>query len=645
MRLILGALLVAVTCQAAWAQDGDMPDFAFASQEPLETDMFDSKQHNKWKRSSHFVQGIKAMNTALDSDDENVIEHYDQAIASFNKEISKHPRNGYALCNMALCQYHMIDIALNKFLVDLLNNAAEHNDGDSEEFLAKLDSVYQDATHDRESNIAEAIATLERGMELLPVLDRQSRCDARIVMSEMLKSIDADQSEQLKWLHDAVVLHPCEKSYLELLNFYSDNNYRDEVARVAQEAAAYIPNNPIVRYYQAVTCAHNGDYAQALAITNDLLGDNPTNKELLQLRTSISMLTKNYKAALADVITMANNDIISDAIEPLVDIAKLSGDTPMVIDAVRKQATTDSEANTVSWWLIEATLQSQLMHDWDKAIDCAKQELIASNYHNSIAMQLIAEQYYLKGDLDKALALLDKAATMLDLTAEALTRKIEIEMHCGMASEAINDAMVLKNMGIDTLLPLCYSSLGWANSALGDWTGAIAHYETWQHLEEDNIMPRYYRARALVLKGQVDEGRDELEQILATTSFDGNEELKMNVLYYLGRTDESLTILRKLTANTELVAAMTDEQKAETETLHEVMSAYNLACAWSLHGDSSLALNWLKRHFDGDSNDAINYNYALLDYDFDNIRNNPQFLNIINEYKNRWLNGNYQPAK
>ena len=229
---MLLALLATMACKAAWAQDGDMPDFAFADQEPLETEKFDSKQHNRWARSPHFVQGIKAMDSALNSDDENVIEHYDQAIASFNKEISKHPRNGYALCNMALCQYHMIDIALNKFLVDLLNNAAEQNAGAGEEFMAKLDSIYQEATHDRESNIAEAIATLERGMELLPVPDRQSRCDARIVMSKMLKSIDADQSEQLKWLHDAVVLHPCEKSYLELLGFYSDNNYHDDVARV-----------------------------------------------------------------------------------------------------------------------------------------------------------------------------------------------------------------------------------------------------------------------------------------------------------------------------------------------------------------------------------------------------------------------------
>ncbi|GEM_PF-2712678 len=640
---MLLALLAIVACQAAWAQDGDMPDFAFADQEPLETEKFDSKQHNRWARSSYFMQGIKAMDTALNSDDENVIEHYDKAIASFNKEISKHPRNGYALCNMALCQYHMIDIALNKFLVDLLNNAAEQNAGAGEEFMAKLDSIYQEATHDRESNIAEAIAILKRGMELLPVPDRQSRCDARIVMSKMLKSIDADQSEQLKWLHDAVVLHPCEKSYLELLGFYSDNNYHDDVARVAKEAAAYVPNNPIVRYYQAVTCAHNGDYAQALAITNDLLGDNPSNKELLQLRASLHQLTKNYKAAVDDIITMANKDIIADVDQPLAAIATASGDVGMVIDAVKQQQVRDDASDLpVNWWLAEAILHSSVRHDYHTALDCARQALKMSS--DNAVKAFIAEQHYLLGNVDKALYLLDEAAHF-DNEGEALKRKMEIEMNCGMASEVINDAMVLKNMGIDSVLPTCYSYKAWAHSALGDWASMIACCDAWQQHDEDNMMPRYYRARALVLKGQVDEGHNELEQILATSSFDGNEELKMNVLYYLGRTDESLTILRKLTANTELVAAMTSEQKDEAETLPEVMSLYNLACAWSLHGDSGMALDFLKRHFESNAADAINYGYAILDYDFDNIRNNPQFLNIINEYKNRWLNGDYQPAK
>lgn len=641
MRLMLLALLAAVACQTARAQDGDMPDFAFASQEPLETEKFDSKQHNKWARSTNFARGIKAMDDAINSDGDSELDVYDKAITCFNKEIKQHPSNGYALCNLALCQYHRATIALNKYLVELLDSAAEQGPGD-DEMMANLEAIYQEAGETMKQSLAQAIDNLDKGMALLPVPDRQSRCDARIVMSEMLKSIDADESEQLKWLNDAVVLHPCEKSYTKILEFYSDNDDDDQVERIAREAADFIPYHPAVRIYQAMDAAERGDYAHALAIIDDLINDDPNDKDILQVRASINFNAKNYKAAVDDFINMANYEKITDVHTPLAAIAIASGDIDMVIDAVKQQQERDDDEDLpVNWWLAEAMLQSSVRHDYHKALDCAHQALRVSN-DNSVKA-FTAEQHYLLGDVDKALYILNEAAHF-DNEGEALNRKMEIEMNCGMASEMISDASALLSMGIEPMMPVGYSYRAWAHSALGDWKSAIADYDEWMQHDEDNVMPRYYRARALVLAGQQEQGRDELEQILATHSFDDNEELKMNVLYYLGRTDESLAILRKLTANSEMVAAMTDEQKASADTLPEVMTPYNLACAWSLHGDSDQCFNFLKHHFDGDSDDAINYGYAVLDYDFDNVRQNPEFLRIINDYKKRWLNGGYKPS-
>ena len=174
---------------------------------------------------------------------------------------------------------------------------------------------------------------------------------------------------------------------------------------------------------------------------------------------------------------------------------------------------------------------------------------------------------------------------------------------------------------------------------------AIDCYEQWAKSEEDNIMPTYYKARALVLSEQVNEGREILNEILATHDFNHNEEMKMNVLYYLGRTDESKAILDRLTANTKQVMAMTSEEIENAEQLPEMMSSYNLACAHALHGDIDQAMSFLKKHFEGNSDDALNYGYTILDYDFDNVRDNPKFLNIINEYKTRWLNGEYKPKE
>ena len=156
--------------------------------------------------------------------------------------------------------------------------------------------------------------------------------------------------------------------------------------------------------------------------------------------------------------------------------------------------------------------------------------------------------------------------------------------------------------------------------------------------EEDNILPTYYKARVLVLAGKVNEGREILNEILASYDFTGNDEMKMNVLYYLGRTTESKAILDQLTANTTQVMEMTNKDLEATEQLPEVMSLYNLACAYSLHGESSTALDYLKRCFESAEAEP-NFDYAVLDYDFDNIRKNPKFMELINTYKTKWLNG------
>ena len=78
-----------------------------------------------------------------------------------------------------------------------------------------------------------------------------------------------------------------------------------------------------------------------------------------------------------------------------------------------------------------------------------------------------------------------------------------------------------------------------------------------------------------------------------------------------------------------------EEMKGE---LPEVMSLYNLACAYSLHGESSTALDYLKRCFESAEAEP-NFDYAVLDYDFDNIRKNPKFMELINTYKTKWFNG------
>ena len=281
--------------------------------------------------------------------------------------------------------------------------------------------------------------------------------------------------------------------------------------------------------------------------------------------------------------------------------------------------------------------------DYHRALELTREELAAEHDVNNASFA--AEVYYMLGDVDKALVMLDEAQRLNAASKETgpdyyINRRIAIEMNCGMVDEVIHDAKVSEIVcsGNPEALPNAYSALGWAYSAKRQWSEAIAAYDKWAQLNPNDYGPAYWAARAKVLAGNTAQGRKELEELLNIVDFSGNQELKMNMLYYLGRTSESRAILDALAQNSELVMWMNKQGEEMKGELPEVMSLYNLACAYSLHGESSTALDYLKRCFESAEAEP-NFDYAVLDYDFDNIRKNPKFMELINTYKTKWLNG------
>lgn len=650
---ILAATLIAMLSATAWCQDDYVNDETVPDNAETLAEVIDSKQHNKWTGSKNFVLGVQSMTHEIDdvaTDDAEVdeAEPYKSAIALFKKELKQHPRNAYAKCNIAICETHIASISLNKTLVDIFNgeDVIKIPLGTSdEEKMALLEAFYQEKLKEKESAVNNALKLLDEGIAMLPAADKQSRCKALLAKSEILKDNDFDDAVQEACLIEATKVHPCDESYLNLLYFYSERNNTEKVEKCAQEAESYLPENPIVQSYKAACAVKAGDYDKALAIINLLIAGDPDNAELLKMRASTLTHAKRYREAVDDLVAMANADALDDAYTPLAAIAVTSDENlNMVLDAISSQEQRQvTDELPMNWPFVEAMMQNNIAHDYPKALECAKKAVNISN--NVSTLMFLADVYYKLGDVDKALYILDVTAARDEENDDVLKSKIDKEMNCGMADRVITDSKVQSYLGNSDLMPFSYSCLGWALSAKGDWKNAIACYDEWAKSDEGNMIPAYYKARALVLAGQVNEGREILTGILASNDFTGNEEMKMNILYYLGRTTESRAILDRLAASTEQVRAMSSNEIEEAEQLPEVMSLYNLACAFSLHGDSDKSLQYLKQHFESQQDDAINYDYSILDYDFDNVRQTPEFLNIINEFKTRWLKGEYKPAK
>ena len=116
----------------------------------------------------------------------------------------------------------------------------------------------------------------------------------------------------------------------------------------------------------------------------------------------------------------------------------------------------------------------------------------------------------------------------------------------------------------------------------------------------------------------------------------------MFALLYMGETEKSRSMLDEMAQNSELVAAATEPDESLIQL--ETMSFYNLACAYSQHGDIDRALHFLERHYAEDDG-ATDFDYAILDDELNNARKDPRFIEIVNRYKQQWLNGKLNQKK
>lgn len=644
----------------------------------LESDAINSEQHNKWSKSTNFVKGIEAMDKAStiseDVDDDETVA-YKQAITFFQKELKQHPKNGYAKCNIAMCKYRIACINLNKYILSLLNGE-NGQEVTSEDVLMKYQEQYEEKCKENEKDVREIIKILDEGMAMMPAADKETRCNVLIKKYEILKYISAGSDELMNCLTQATRIHPCQESYSNLVYHLTVNNHdnvvsKDTIDKYIKEATTVIPNDYQVKKYITEREYNNKNYAKALELAKELCEENPDDGYSMGIRASANIKLHNYKDAIDDVITLANNNNLLDPFTPIGNIINLdkNNNLPLALDAVREQEKKKmvtpydvmeeedemGETTPVNWLLVEAQIHDAISHDYNKALECTQRscDMFKQNGKDidPSVLTLMGIMYYKLGKVDKALAILNDAAKKegeLSSGTNALEKMIEIESNCGMTDKAINDIQVLINLSEESNYPYCYSMLGWAYSSKGDWDNAIKAYEQWCELDESIKMAKIMKARALILSGDEDNGREIMQQVLDNGDFTGNEELKMFPLYYLGRTGESRAILDRLAANTLEVNNMTSEEKDEKEengTLPEVLSFYDTACWYSLQGDSDNALKYLKLNYEADKNESLGFGYTILDYDFDNVRDNPEFLNIINQYKTRWLKGEYKPVK
>lgn len=619
------------------------------------SDYFNSSKYNKWKNSANFVAALKTLD---ENDDENDYKGaYIDAISLFDKEIALHPANPYAYCNKAQFLNNFAEVELNNWIMTVYIGELTFDDTD------EMDKEFDKKKAEADRKRHEAAATLDKGIALLPTQDKDNLYKAYMLKADILNSyIEPDPALVVEAYKKAIEINPVKESYYELLKFYTDRDDIEKAISIVMEMNKVFEDDNDESLILLTAAAHyeNGDYDKALDVYNKVLKLNPENETALSSRVDIYLKQGKYNDCVDEAIRLANKGVVYDVTNRLLEVCAASDESvDMVFDKVRQARVNDSDESLANWNIVEGFLYTTLKNDYQKGVDCFRAGL--KQTYNPAMMAAIGRNYYLLGKVDNALQWFDDAFTLQqsrnqgsgdedDATdnEDYLAQKIVIEMNCGLVEKAITDAQIYRLIkGDEASIDVAFPALCWGYLTNGKDKELIDICDKWLENNDGQIDPLYRKAYALSVIGRNDEAQPILQEILSDESnFESNNELKFNVLLRMGRTDEAREILETLAENSRKVKNMTAKVVFDAEDVPETMGNYNLACSYSLLSDKEKALDYLRQHFEecNDTQDP-NFDYAILDFDFDNIRQAPEFMQLINEYKAKWLNGTLKLKK
>ena len=160
-----------------------------------------------------------------------------------------------------------------------------------------------------------------------------------------------------------------------------------------------------------------------------------------------------------------------------------------------------------------------------------------------------------------------------------------------------------------------YRARGWQYEMLGDFQSALSDYSTAITLEEENYEYYYMRSRLYFMQGKTELSHADANVVLSRDTVVNDVTRRHYALYFLGRNEEAIAWVDSL-LNTE-----------PSEGAY-----YEKACLLSLIGDAEGAIAALKTSF-GMGRRVIAH--TENDGDLKNIRNHPDFIALIAEYKEK----------
>ena len=574
--------------------------------------IIDSEQYNKWASDQYYKQGIQALKD-LD---------YDVAIEQLNKEMQQHPENGYAYVNLGQC-------LIEKAIVERAKTFSEE-DADS--------PIEQESTALYLEKVGNGLEIMENGVKYLPAADKQSQCDTYMALStgvDVLAVFDevnasADSARSEKYLRKAVEVHPCYNSCMALMK----RNYRssgfNSVRDVIETFYNNCPENIKANYYMAALMNENGEYDKVISIIDNYVmknNDGILDSEMLIMKSEALEKLGHHEDAvdvLLQVMANAQNVDPAYASERIVDLAI---DHPDIVLMKIKQRAFANDNQSPVWTYLQALIYRYAIHDYPSSLKYYN-ELKKHGANVKELNKELAYCYYMNGDMENALLYSD-AYDCLTGTSSLYNEMLLNQGNVDALISKISTMVSLKNvLYVDGD---AYTNLARLYLYKRDYQQAECVLKEGLSLNDSLTLAHYLLGVVHKLQGKTDEARRCFTKVLDINGWDINsyrDIVPTACKIELGNTEDARQEI-------DLLATAWQKGKAAktpTEELSSPVTAYEIACLYSMLGDNDHALEYLQNHFEYDS---LPYNFGQMELDWrlDNIRSLPAYKQLVEKYR------------
>ena len=268
--------------------------------------------------------------------------------------------------------------------------------------------------------------------------------------------------------------------------------------------------------------------------------------------------------------------------------------------------------NAHKWMMLKTSI-----YEWNKdyAAAIAEYNKIEREFGSSPSLCYYRSLCYNDlGALDKAIEEITKCLEMSNgRSYYALSSRGELYRVTGRIDDAIADFTEMIDIAPTTAHP--YYRRGCCYECKGDDKAALENYNA--GIDVDKEYPNIYlrRGRLHLKQGHNSLANADFEQILKLDTVVHSGSCRQYALHYLGRDEEAIAWMDE-------VVALAPEDDGVY---------YNRACLMSIMGNIEEAVDAMKLALEKGFR-----SFAFLEYDddLDNLRNEPAFIALVNEYKN-----------